>query len=229
MNKKSGKFLRVIAIILMAMTAAMNIMGGIGTSCAAFFTKKYPPYWVLIKPVDYRWLYQLFVITTLAIGIAGVFVIIGLIRGKKNAFRNTLIVLGIGSVLNAIHYFTSLTVIGKAAPANVVFYINLFTLIVFLILAIPRLRATVNFERDNKNTDKMAGGMAAMVIGTVILSTPMWAGASHAYMGSNWVDVLAWPIYIGGTILILIGLTLLGRAAWIPQDKEVTGMEFRTP
>jgi roadblock/LC7 domain-containing protein len=229
MNKKSGKFLRVIAIILMAMTAAMNIMGGIGTSCAAFFTKKYPPYWVLIKPVDYRWLYQLFVITTLAIGIAGVIVIVGLIRGKKNAFRNTLIVLLIGSVLNAIHYFTSLTVIGKAAPANVVFYINLITLVVFLILSIPRLRATVNFERDSKNSDKMAGGVAAMVIGTVILSTPMWAGASHAYMGSNWVDVLAWPIYIGGTILVLIGLTLLGRAAWISQDKEVAALEFRTP
>ena len=75
----------------------------------------------------------------------------------------------------------------------------------------------------------MAGGVAAMVIGTVILSTPMWAGVSHAYMGRNWVDVLAWPIYISGTILVLIGLTLLGRAAWIPQDKEVAALEFRTP
>lgn len=228
MNKVSGKVLRVFAIVLMAMTGAMNILGGVGTSCAAFFTKNYPPYWVLIKPVDYRWLYQSFVITTLAIGIAGIAITIGLVRGGKHAYRNALIVLGIGTVLNAIHYFTSLTVIGKAAPANVVFYINVFTLIVFLILAIPGLRKMVDFSRSGKNTDKMTGGgVAAMVAGAVILSTPMWVGASHVYMGSNWVDLLALPIYISGTILVLSGLALLARGAWITQDQEIAAVEVQ--
>jgi hypothetical protein len=228
MNKVSGKVLRVFAIVLMAMTGAMNILGGVGTSCAAFFTKNYPPYWVLIKPVDYRWLYQSFVITTLAIGIAGIAITIGLVRGGKHAYRNALIVLGIGTVLNAIHYITSLTVIGKAAPANVVFYINVFTLIVFLILAIPGLRKMVDFSRSGKNTDKMTGGgVAAMVAGAVILSTPMWVGASHVYMGSNWVDLLALPIYISGTILVLGGLALLARGAWITQDQEIAAVEVQ--
>jgi hypothetical protein len=222
MNKVSGKILRVIAIVLVAMTAAMNILGGAGTTCAAFFTKNYPPYWVLIKPVDYRWLYQTFVITTLVVGIVGIAVLVGLIRGGKHAYRNALIILGIGSVLNAIHYISSLAIIGKAAPANVVFYINLFTLIVFLILAIPGLRALVDFSKSSKNADKMTGGgVAALVAGIVILSTPMWVGVSHAYLGSNWMEGFAWPIYVSGTILALGGMSLLARGAWITQDKEI--------
>jgi len=222
MNKVSGKILRVIAIVLVAITAAMNILGGAGTTCAAFFTKNYPPYWVLIKPVDYRWLYQTFVITTLVVGIVGIAVLVGLIRGGKHAYRNALIILGIGSVLNAIHYISSLAIIGKAAPANVVFYINLFTLIVFLILAIPGLRALVDFSKSSKNADKMTGGgVAALVAGIVILSTPMWVGVSHAYLGSNWMEGFAWPIYVSGTILALGGMSLLARGAWITQDKEI--------
>ena len=228
MNTVSGKVLRVFAIVCMAMTAAMNILGGAGTTCAAFFTKNYPPYWVLIKPVNYLWLYQSFVITTIAIGIAGIAVTVGLLRGGKHAYRNTLIVLAIGTVLNAIHYFTSLTVIGKAAPANVVFYINVLTLIVFLILAIPGIRAMVDFSKSGKKTDKMTGGgVAAMVAGTVILSTPMWVGASHVYMGSNWVDVLALPIYFFGTILFLGGMALLARGAWISHDQVIAKVKVQ--
>jgi hypothetical protein len=219
MKKTSNKVLKIIAIIFMAMTAAMNLMGGAGTSCAAFFTKKYPPYWILIKPVDYRWLYQSFVVLTFALGVAGIVVTVGLIRGGKHAYRNTLIVLIVGTVLNAIHYISSLTIIGKAAPANVVFYINALTLILFLLLLIPGLRQKVDFSKGGKTADKSAGGgLAAMVAGTVILSTPMWVGNTHMYLGRNWVDVLAIPIYIFGTILMVGGLGLLAKSAWRSEE-----------
>jgi len=221
MKNTKGKILRVGAIVLMAMTAAMNVLGGAGTSCAAFFTKNYPPYWVLIKPVDYRWLYQIFVVTTLIVGLAGISATIGLVRGGKRAYRNTLIMLVIGSVLNAIHYYTSQTVIGKAAPANVVFYINALTLIVFLVLAIPGLRKMVDFSKSSDESDKATGaGLAAMVAGVIILSTPMWVGASHIYMGNNWVYIFAWPIYTFGTFLTIGGIGLLARAAWATQKHE---------
>jgi len=228
MKNTSGKILRIIAIIFMAMTAAMNTLGGAGTSCAAFFTKNFPPYWILIKPVDYRWLYQTFVITTIALGIAGIAVTVGLIRGGKHAFRNVLIVLGIGTLLNAIHYFTSLAVIGKAAPANVVFYINFLTLIIFLLLLIPGLRKKVDFSKGGKDVDKTTGGgLAALMAGAVILSTPMWVGASHVYMGINWVDVLALPIYVSGTLLILFGIALLARGIWLTEDRKLAQIEVR--
>ena len=227
MKNTNGKILRVGAIVLMAMTAAMNVLGGAGTSCAAFFTKNYPPYWVLIKPVDYRWLYQTFVVTTLIVGLVGISAVIGLVRGGKSAYRNTLIVLAIGTVLNAIHYYSSLTIIGKAAPANVVFYINIFTLLVFLVLSIPGVRAMVDFSKSSKDSDKATGaGLAAMVAGVIILSTPMWVGASHIYMGNNWVYVFAWPIYIFGTFLTVGGLGLLAKAAWATQKTE--SVELKT-
>lgn len=228
MNNPLGKILRVVAIVLMAMTTIMNLAGGIGTSCAAFFTKNYPPYWVLIKPVDYRWLYQSLVVTTTIIGILGIIATIALIRGKRNAYRNSLIVLVIGTILSAIQYFTSLSVIGKAAPANVKFYTNVFTLIVFLILAIPSLKEMVGLSRNGKNLDSTTGGgLAAMVAGTIILSMKIWVGASHVYMGSNWVDVLAWPIYITGTVLTLGGIALLARGAWTAQPREIISAEVQ--
>jgi uncharacterized membrane protein len=228
MKNTNGKILRVGAIILMAMTAAMNVLGGAGTSCAAFFTKNYPPYWVLIKPVDYRWLYQTFVVTTLIVGIAGIAATVGLVRGGKSAYRNTLIVLVIGTVLNAIHYYTSLTVIGKAAPANVVFYINALTLLVFLVLSIPGLRELVDFAKSSQGSDKAAGaGLAAMVAGIIILSTPMWVGASHIYMGNNWVYVFAWPIYISGTFLTVGGIGLLAAVAWASQKQDNIEVKVR--
>lgn len=221
MKNITGKIIKVIAIIFMAMTAAMNVMGGAGTSCAAFFTKNFPPYWVLITPVDYRWLYQSFVVLTLALGIAGIVILVGLIRGGKHAYRNALIVLIIGTVLNAIHYFSSLAIIGKAAPANVVFYINVITLVIFLLLLIPGLRKRVDFSRRGKSEDKNTpAGMAALVAGTVILSTPMWVGTTHLYMGTNWVDVLALPIYISGTLLMVAGMAFLARGAWKSQEQE---------
>jgi hypothetical protein len=227
-NNVLGKILRVIAIIFMAMTTFMNIMGGIGTSCAAFFTKNYPPYWILIKPVDYRWLYQIFVVTTLAVGIAGIFMIIGLIRGGKHAYRNTLIVLLLGAVITGIHYFTSQTVIGKAAPANVVFYINVMTLLLFLILGIPGIREKVNFSKMRKGADKATGGgAAAMVAGIVILTTPMWVGNTHLYNGTNWVEVLNWQIYTFGSLLLVGGLALLGWKAWTSSEPVMNTEEVQ--
>jgi len=230
MNKSFGKILRVVAIVLAAMTAAMNLLGGIGTTCAAFFTKNYPPYWVLIKPVDYRWLYQSLVFTTIAIGIAGIAVTIALLRGRKRAFQNTMIVLIIGTVLSAIQFFTSLAVIGKAAPANVKFYTNLVTLVVFLILLIPAIRAKVNFSGSvGGNEPAIGGGAAALVVGVLILSTPMWVGESHIFMGRNWVDLLVLPLYVTGTLLTLGGLALLARGAWMAQEPVITALEAQVP
>ena len=55
MNDRKGKALRTIAIIFMGLTAAMNVLGGAGTVCAAFLTKQFPPMWVFM---DYQLLYQ---------------------------------------------------------------------------------------------------------------------------------------------------------------------------
>ncbi len=211
MNDRTGKVLRTVGLIFFGLTTAMNLLGGIGTTCAAFLTRDYPPYWALIKE-DMQWLYQGLVITTVLIGLVGIWVTIQLARGKKNAFRNALIVLVIGSILAGIQFYYSLQLFGKAAPANVKFFSNVFTLILFLIFLIPGIRERLSFSKENGDTDKnTAGGLAAIVVGILLLTTPVWAGPSHSFQGVNWVNLLQTELNISGILLTGGGVALLMR------------------
>lgn len=211
MNDKQSKALRTAAIVLASMTTAMNVLGGVGTSCAAFFTRDFPPMWALY---DYRWLYQALVVTTTLLGIAGVWATIGLSRGKKNALRNILILLVIGTILGGIQMCTLLALRGKAVPANVKFYLNALTLLLFLVYRLPGIRDRVDFSKAADGADRTtAGGLAAIVAACIVLSTASWAGPSHTYQGENWVHLLPTSLNVLGAILALVGLGLLVRVA----------------
>lgn len=206
---KTGKVFRIIAIILMGLTAAMNLLGGIGTTCAAFSNKV--EYKMAFKALlDYRWVYQIFVVTTILIGIAGIWALIRLARGGSTVYRDALIVLGIGTLIGGIHYFTSLALRGKAAPANVKFYINIFTLIVFLLFNLPALREKVDFSKSGgKSETNVGAGMASIIVGGLMLTIFHWAGPSHTFFGENWVYVLQMPLIIVGVALILSGIAVI--------------------
>ncbi len=218
-----------MGIIFFGLATLMNLLGGIGTSCAAFFTKQYPPYWALIKE-DMQWLYQGLVITTVLVGLAGIWVTVQLIRGKKTAFRNALIVLLIGTILAGIQYYYSLQLFGKAAPANVKFFSNAFALILFLIYLIPGIRERVSFSKNNGSADKdTAGGLAAIVVGIILLTTPIWAGPSHTFQGENWVNLLQTPLYISGILFTGAGIALLMRVAIGVIRQEFAMVDLKLP
>jgi hypothetical protein len=216
MNNKSGKAFKIIAIIFMAMTAAMNLLGGAGTVCAAFLTKQYPPMWDLL---DYQWLYQTLMITTILTGIAGIWATVKLVRGGKNAYRNALIILVIGSVLGLTQYISSQILRGAATPANVKFFTNFVTLIIFLVIKLPGLREKVDFT-GSSGSKGTTGGLAAFVAGLIILSTFLWASPSHTYMGENWVLVLETPLLVFGSLLTVGGLAVFvwGLLAGLHKD-----------
>jgi hypothetical protein len=204
MDNKQGKLLRTIAIILMGATAAMNILGGIGTVCAAFLTRDFPMLWSLY---EYRWLYQIVMIVTIIIGIAGAWLTITLSRGKKNTYRNSLILLVLGTIAAGTQVYASMSLRGKAVPANFKLYANALTLIVFLVFLIPKLRSLVGF--DNEDTSPSAGvsgGLAAIIVGLIVLSTQIWVGSSHTFDGHNWVEVLSTPLIVAGIVLTLLGV-----------------------
>ena len=202
MESKPNKGLKITAIIFMAMTAAMNLLGGAGTVCAAFLTKKFPPMWDLL---DYQWLYQTLMITTILTGIAGIWITIKLVRGGADVYRNTLIILLIGSVLGLTQYIASQVIRGASAPANVKFFTNFVTLLIFLALRLPGIREKVDFTTGTSSKGT-TGGLAAFVAGTVILSTFVWAAPTHVYMGDNWLMVLELPMLISGSLLTCGGL-----------------------
>ena len=220
MNDKSGKTLRIIAIVFMGLTAAMNILGGIGTVCAAFLTKKFPPMWALL---DYQWLYQSLMIVTIIVGIAGVWATIVLIRGRATAYRNALIVLVIGSVLGAIQYYASMTLRGSATPANMKFFINAFTLLFFLLLKLPSLRDRVDFTKPgDEETQATTSGLTAVVTGLFVLTTSIWAEPSHSIIeGENWVLVLQGQLIATGILLTIVGIRSLLRRRTLTHAEPV--------
>jgi hypothetical protein len=223
MNQKTGKILRIVAVVLLGLTAAMNLLGGVGTTCAAFFTKKYPPMWPLM---DFQWLYQTLVVLTVPLGLVMIWATVVLLRGKSNALKISIWLLVVGTVLGAIHMGASLALRGKAVPANVKLYLNLITLVVFFILTLPGVRKFVDFSKPSgASGGATAGGLAAIVAGLVMLSTIVWAAPTHTYQGENWVNVIYVPLMTVGTVLTMFGFGLLAYAIWKAAELETGASE----
>lgn len=224
---KSGRALRITAIIFMSLTAAMNVLGGAGTSCVAFSSNV--GYRLAFKELmDTRWLYQGFVVVTVLIGLAGVWATTRLVRGGPKVYRWAVIILGIGTLVGGIHYFASMTLRGAAAPANVKFYINALTLLIFILLGVPGIREKVDFSMpgSGKAEKASAAGMAAILAGITILTVFTWAGPSHTLNGENWVYVFATPLLASGTILLVGGFAALFWAARQTAQPEIVPSEL---
>jgi hypothetical protein len=109
----------------------------------------------------------------------------------------------------------SLRLRGKAVPADMEFYANAISLLLFLLLRLPGLRQRVDFSRPTGDEDKATmGGLASLVAGTAVLTTELWVGASHIAGSSNWVHVLRLPLMACGALLTGGGLALLLWASW---------------
>jgi len=204
MRTISSKIFWIIALVLFALSAAFDVLGGIGTICAAFFTEKYPPLWPI---VPYKLVYQIFMFVTITLGIIGVWVTLALIRGDRRAYKKALILLLVGFVFGGIRVFTSLAIRGKAAPTNINWYLHILTLGVFLLFLLPGLRNRAGFPGpENSKMKGIGASLASLVCGVMLATSPMWAAPSHSYRGVNWADVLNLPLTLIGSILILGGL-----------------------
>ncbi|MBN2392575.1 MAG: hypothetical protein JXR84_17725 [Anaerolineae bacterium] len=218
-NRKPLPALRVIAVILMGLTVLFTLMAGAGTTCVAFAAEKFGSMAVL---VPYKWLYQLFVVVSLATGVWGIPVLLSLVRGGAKAYRNALIVLVIGALTSGVHMSVSQAVRGASAPANMRFYITAFTLLVFLLLRLPPLWARIDFTRSMKSgAKKAAGGAALIVCGLVLLTTYYWTAPTHLAV---WIDVLRTPILVGGWGMLLAGSGLVAATVYslvfLPAQEE---------
>ncbi len=219
MNSTTGKILKIVAVIFLGLSAAMNLLGGIGTTCAAFLTENFPS---MMPLLPFQWLYQLLVILTVPLGIVMIWAIVVLLRGKVNAFKITLWLLVAGTILGAVHMFASLALRGAAVPANVKLYVNLITLILFIILTLPGVKKFVDFSKPSgASSGATAGGLTAIVAGLIMLTTVVWAAPTHTYQGENWVNVIYVPLMSIGTLLTLFGFGLLGCALWKAVDPSL--------
>lgn len=207
-----GKLLRFIAIFLMGLTMAFNLLGGIGTTCVALAADIVESYPSMAGLLGFQWLYQLFVVVTVVVSLLGIRALIRLIRGKEGSFNGAIIWLGMGLLVTGIHMFASQALRGQSAPANMRFYLNLLTMLVFLLFLIPGLKVAANFEREDKTISGTAGGMAAIAMGILTLTAPLWGASTHTLNGGiNYADAFHVPMTIAGWSLVVVGAGMLGK------------------
>jgi hypothetical protein len=212
MSQRSGlgKSLRVVAIVLMALTSAFMLLGGAGTSCVAWAVEKYPSFRAIIPA---QWLYQLVSVVTIIASLVGLWATVALFRGRRGAFAWALGVLAVGLAFAGAQMLASEALRGKSAPNNVRVYLTAFTLVIFLLLRLPPIWKQMQLEGPAGGAPGgPAAALAAILAGALILSVPLWAGPTHMQDGYNLVFVLRWPIIFLGGALVAGGMAgLIGR------------------
>ena len=207
-----GKVLRTLAIVLFALAAFFNLMGGIGTGCVALSPTKWGP--AMAKLASYQWLYIVLMIGATAAAVWGILVMLRLARGRLGAYRDALLVLALSGLFAGVQTFASIALRGKGAPQNMRFYLTLFVLAVFLLLRLPPVWRLINgFLGRGGGGWQTPAGLAAFTGGLVTLTTPLWATPTHIGPdGANWVGVRRSPLLAGGAILALGGALLVWLA-----------------
>ena len=185
---------------------AFTLMGGAGTSCVALNPTGFGDSFAPIA--KFQWLYILFVLVTLAIGVMGVRAVVLLVKGKKNAYRYSLIAMLLGILVGGIHMVVSLALRGSSMPVDAVVYTTVLTLVVFLLFRIPGIWQGVDFEKpegENK-TGKQAAAIALGAVGLLALTIQFIMAPTHTINGVNFADVWHVALTAIGLALILSGI-----------------------
>jgi uncharacterized membrane protein (UPF0136 family) len=197
----------------MSLTALFTLMGGAGTSCVALDPTGYEGRYAGIAP--FQWLYILFVVVTLAIGVIGVRAVVGLVRGKRNSYRDSLITLVAGTVVGIAHIAASRLLRGGSMPVDMVVYATIVTLIVFLLFRMPGIRQGMDFEtpEGGNSFGEHTAAIALAACGVLALTIQFLMAPTHTIAGVNYADAWHWAMTIVGLLLIL--------AAWAQYEMTV--------
>lgn len=211
------KFLRFLGILFMGISSAVTLLGGVGTTCVALDATKYES----MKAIaNYQWLYIAYVVIGVALGVLGIRATVQLIRAKKGAEKTTLLILVSSVVIGVIHILTSRALRGSSMPVDGVVYINVLTLVIFLLFQLPKVKEMSLFNNAVDDDAAAAGGMTAFVAGVLVLSVQMWAGPTHLLDGINYADAFHNALLGIGTFLVLIGLAFLSKALLVQPKRE---------
>ncbi len=205
-----GKLLRIIAYILMGITAILTLLGAVGSVCISWWPEKYTRLAVI---APYKGVYQVATIFTFLAAFIGMSAFVGMIRGKKRAYNAAIGALLLGLATAGVKMYFSQRLRGSTMPTDIRFYLTIFTLLFFLLLRIPGIRDKVTPPAAGQDDVANTGaGIAMILAGALTLTTPLWAGPSHMLDGFNLVLVLNIPLILGGSALLAGGVRRLLRA-----------------
>jgi len=227
-NKRIWVWRGILALLLGASTV-MTLLGAIGTACLAWNGNLYPPKvfgWI----VPHMPTYQLLVYISLAAGVALAIVTYALLRGDRWFYLGALIFLLIagGAAAYQMYLTSSLKNISffAAAPTNVRFYITALTLIVLLLVRIPRVWNTSGLGKPGGGKGHLATplGITLLTTGLLLITAPLWAAPEHIVDGFNYVMTLQVPLVVDGIAMMLGGIALLSfrcLARWMSANSIV--------
>jgi hypothetical protein len=209
-NSILAKFLRFVGILLMGLTAGFTLLGGAGTTCVALAPTSYENF-VALAP--FQWLYIVFVLVGILLGVLGIRATIQLIRAAPTSYRDALVVLAAGVLVGGIHIAVSRALRGKSMPVDAVVYTTVLTLIIFLLFRIPSIWQGVDFTRGSARANRPAGGAAAIILGLLTLTIQYTMGPTHTWNGVNYADAFnLWMAGMGAACLLLgIGILISTR------------------
>ncbi len=216
------KAIRILAVVLVGLTAVVNLLGGAGTYCAAFTPDKFDSMKALIP---LQWLYQLFVVTVVAAGVAGVWTTFTLARVRKNSYRAALIVVAAGLILAIVQMTASRALRGKSMPTDLRLYVSVITLLALVILRLPGVWQKAGMDGAVGGTGSWTAptGTAAIVMGLAVLSVPTWVGQSHVFEGANWVYAWDWQLMLAAATLLAGGVVLVA-SRYLPRKAHSTAV-----
>lgn len=207
----SGKFLRIVGVVLLGLTVAFHLLGAVGSSCVALGAEKYASMAAL---APFKWFYQLLALVTLAAALYGFGATVALARGKAGSYRRAVLVLVFTLAAALVQMLASRALRGASQPNDMRVYVTLITLAVFLVFRIPRIWARIEME-GRGGAGLGAAGAAFMLSGALALSVHLWAAPTHTLGGVNYADAFRVPMLISGWGLALAGLFLTARAEWL--------------
>lgn len=199
MLSNNKRILRIVAIVLLALTMVVTVVSGIGIYCAAFDTQSYP---TLSALLPYQWLYQVFMVATLLGGLVGLWATVALIRGQVGSVRLALWVLLAVALTALAQVAASLALRGKSMPNDLRLYLAVITLVVFWFGRRGLSGAT---PPGQPGQPTQAAGAALIVCGAALGLAPLWAHIGHVEGSVNWASI-ADP----GLALTSLGAFILG-------------------
>jgi len=223
-----GKFLRIVAIVLMGLISKLSLSNSIGSICISWFPENFES---LVVVAPYKGVYQVATIFTFVAAFIGLAATYGLMRGRKWAYNAAMGALLLGLATAGTKMYFSNMLRGSTAPTNMRFYFTIFILLFFLLLKIPGIKEKVDLSKSGNDGSSGAAVGAAMILGGILsLTTPIWAGPSHIMDGYNLVLILQVPLTLGGSIMILGGIYLLIKrwAAITTAKIKIENTKFTT-
>lgn len=203
-NSSLAKSLRFLGILLMGFTAGFTLLGGIGTSCVAINPTSFGE--SMARLAAYQWLYIIFVLAGIVLGVFGIHATIMLVKGRDKAYMESMVVLIVGTVIGVIHILGSRALRGKSMPVDAVVYTTVVTLIIFLLFRIPSVWRIVNFAEPQAAANRPAGGAAAISVALLAFTIQYTMGPTHTWDHINYANAFNITMIFIGSSSMLFGL-----------------------